>query len=170
MAKIYPRIKIENARILFRNFEGREEKYNKLGDRNFCVLLDDVQAKELIEDHGLNVKYLKSREEGDPEEAYLKIAVSFKIRPPKLVMLTTRSNPEAEDGIEIVRTDFTEANCQVFDWVDIEKTDLIFTATPWSVGEKSGIKAYAQSLWVTIVEDELDRKYSDVKYAEEDVE
>jgi len=154
--RVYPRIKIENARILFRNFEGREDKYNKLGDRNFCVLLDEVQAKELVEDHGLNVKYLKSREEGDPEEAYLKIAVSFKVRPPKLVMITSRG-----------RTDFTEANCQVFDWVDIEKTDLIFTASPWEVGGKSGIKAYAQSVWVTIVEDELDLKYADVKYEEE---
>jgi hypothetical protein len=168
MAKVYPRIKIENARILFRNFEGREDRYNKLGDRNFCVLLDEVQAKELAENYGLNVKFLKSREEGDPEEAYLKIAVSYKIRPPKLVMLTTRLNPEAEDGIEIVRTDFEENNCQVFDWVDIEKVDLIFTASPWEVNGKSGIKAYAHSVWVTIVEDELDRKYADVKYAEED--
>jgi hypothetical protein len=150
-------VKIENARILFRNFEGREDKYNKLGDRNFCVLLDEVQAKELVEDYGLNVKFLKSREEGDPEEAYLKIAVSYKVRPPKLVMITSRG-----------RTDFAEDNCQVFDWVDIEKTDLIFTASPWEVGGKSGIKAYAQSVWVTIVEDELDLKYADVKYAEDD--
>lgn len=167
-AKHYPRVKIENARILFRNFEGREDKYNKLGDRNFCVLLDEVQAKELAEDYGLNVKSLKSREEGDPEEFYLKIAVSYKIKPPKLVMLTTRANPEVEGGVEVVRSDIGQENCHVFDWVDIEKTDLVFTASPWEVGEKSGIKAYAQSVWVTIAEDELDRKYADVKYAEED--
>lgn len=166
--KHYPRVKIENARILFRNFEGREDRFNKLGDRNFCVLLDEVQAKELAEDYGLNVKTLRSREEGDPDEFYLKIAVGYKVKPPMLVMLTTRPNPEVEGGFEVVRSDIPESNCHVFDWVDIDKVDLVFTASPWEVGEKSGIKAWVNSLYVTIAQDELDLKYAGVKYAEEE--
>lgn len=166
--KIYPQIKIEDARILFRNFEGREDKYNKAGDRNFCVLLDEIQGKELAENFGLNVKFLKSREEGDPEEAYLKVAVGYKVKPPTLVMLTKRPNPEVEEGFEVVRNDIGEEGCQVFDWVDIEKVDLIFNAVPWEVGDKSGIKAWVKSMYVTIAQDELDEKYANVKYAEED--
>jgi hypothetical protein len=153
---------------LFRNFEGREDKYNKAGDRNFCVLLDEVQGKELSENFGLNVKFLKSREEGDPEEAYLKVAVGYKVKPPTLVMLTKRPNPEIEEGFEVVRNDIDEAGCQVFDWVDIEKVDLIFNAVPWEVGDKSGIKAWVKSMYVTIAQDELDEKYANVKYAEEE--
>lgn len=146
-------ILFEDARIIFRNFAGAEGKYNREGDRNFCVLLDEVLAKQLDED-GWNVKALKAREEGDPEQPYLQVSVSFKGRPPKIVMITSRG-----------RTDLSEDEIELLDWADLKIVDLIIRPYNWSVNEKSGIKAYLKSIFVTINEDELELKYADIEDA-----
>ena len=42
-------IMMEGVRIIFRNFEGKEGPYNKAGERNFAVLLDDKTAEILAD-------------------------------------------------------------------------------------------------------------------------
>jgi hypothetical protein len=145
-------ILMEDARIIFKNFAGKEGKYNREGDRNFCVLLDEDMAKELDED-GWNVKALRAREEGDPDQPYLQVTVSYKGRPPKVVMITSRG-----------RTDLSEDEIELLDWADIRQVDLIVRPYHWVVSEKSGIKAYLKSIFITIEEDALDLKYADVDY------
>lgn len=139
---------IEDGQIIFRNFEGKEGQYNRKGDRNFAVILPHDTAK-VMEKDGWNVRYLPPREEGDDETPYITVAVNFKNRPPRIVMLTSRA-----------RTNLDENTCEVLDWANIEKADLICRAYEWVVGDKSGVKAYLQSLFVTIEEDALERKYA----------
>jgi hypothetical protein len=139
---------IEDAQLIFRNFEGKEGQYNRKGDRNFSVILPMDVAQVMLAD-GWNVKFLAAREEGDEEAAYITVAVNFKNRPPRVVMLTSRA-----------RTNLDEDTVEVLDWANIEKADLICRAYDWIVGDKSGVKAYLQSLFVTIEEDALERKYA----------
>jgi hypothetical protein len=83
---------MEGVKIIFRNFAGKEGQYNREGDRNFAVLLDDTVASALAED-GWNVKWLKPREEDEAEEptqAYLQVSVNFKGRPPRVVLITSQ--------------------------------------------------------------------------------
>jgi hypothetical protein len=139
---------MENARIIFRNFEGKEGQYNQKGDRNFCVLLDDDLARQMDED-GWNIKMLKPREEGDAPQPYIQVSVGYgKGRPPRIVMITTHN-----------RTDLGEQDVEVLDWVDISNVDLIIRPYNWEVNGKGGIKAYLKSLFVTIEEDYLEQKY-----------
>ena len=141
---------IEDAQLVFRNFAGKEGKYNAEGDRNFCVLLDEDAAEQMVRD-GWNIKALRSREEGDPEKPYVQVSVGFKFRPPKLVMVTSKG-----------RTDLTEEELELFYFVDIKKVDLIIRPYTWAVGGKSGVKAYLKSMFLTVEEDYLDLKYADV--------
>lgn len=144
-------ILMEDARIIFRNFAGKEGKYNREGDRNFCVLLPPYIAEDLDRD-GWNVKILRGREEDDPDQPYLQVSVGYKNRPPKVVMITSRG-----------RTTLTEDEIELLDWVDIEKVDLIIRPYVWEVSDKNGIKAYLKSIFITIEEDALDLKYAGIE-------
>jgi len=143
-------ILLEDRTIIFRNFSGKETQFNREGDRNFAVLLEEDLAKTLA-DNGWNVKVLKAREEDDEPQPYLQVSVSFKGRPPTIKLLTSHG-----------RTDIDEETIQTLDMVDIEKCDMILNPYEWSVNGKSGIKAYLQTLYVFVREDALSRKYADL--------
>lgn len=146
-------VMMEGVRIIFRNFAGKEGQYNREGDRNFAVLLDETIANTMAED-GWNIKWLKPREEDedDTRQAYLPVSVNFKGRPPRIVLITSRG-----------RTNLDEDTVESLDWVDILNVDLIIRPYEWTVNGKSGIKAYLQSIYVTIEEDPLEIKYSELK-------
>lgn len=140
-------ITIENARIVFRNFEGREDTYNHAGDRNFAVLLDEPLAVQMHAD-GWNVKRLKPRDDEPLGTAYISVAVSFKGRPPKLVLITKKN-----------MTYLGESEAEMLDFVDIETADVVLSPYDWNVGGKSGRRAYATSVYIRIVEDYLEEKW-----------
>jgi hypothetical protein len=139
---------IEDAKIIFRNFAGKEGQYNREGDRNFAVVLPPDIAKTMLED-GWNVRLLEAREEGDEDTPYIAVAVNFNNRPPRVVLLTSTT-----------RTQLDESSVEILDWADIRTADLIARGYDWNVNGKTGTKAYLQSLFVTIEEDALERKYS----------
>lgn len=146
---------MEGVRIIFRNFSGKEGKYNREGDRNFAVLLDDEVANAMAQDNW-NVKWLQPRNEDEEEapQAYLPVSVSYKGRPPRVVMITSRG-----------RTNLDDTQVEMLDWATIVNVDLIVRPYEWTVNGKSGVKAYLQSLYVTIEEDELERKYGELDQA-----
>lgn len=139
---------VEDARVIFRNFSGKEGQYNREGDRNFAVVLPPDIAQQMLAD-GWNVRFLEAREEGDDPTPYISVAVNFSNRPPRIVLITSTT-----------RTQLDEKSVEILDWSDIRTADLIARGYDWTVNGKSGTKAYLQSLFVTIEEDYLERKYA----------
>ena len=142
---------IENARLIFKNFKGAEGRYNKKGDANFCVVLPEDVAKEMAAD-GWNVKVLEPRDEGDEPTPYLPVAVSFKNRPPRVVLI-------AGDH----KTPLTEDSIDQLDYADIITVDVMVRSYHWEQPSgATGIKAYLKSLFAVIEVDPLEAKYADV--------
>lgn len=142
---------IEDAEIMFRNFIGKEGPYNREGERSFAVKLDPETAETLAND-GWNVKTLGPREEGDEPVPYVQVSVRFDIMPPTVFMITSTGR---------VRLD--EDSVGVLDWANIQTVDLIVRGYDWVVRDKTGTKGYLKSMYVTIEEDELERKYANME-------
>jgi hypothetical protein len=145
-----PPVIMEGVTLIFRNFRGEEGKYNQKGTRNFGVLLPDDVAQAMARDEW-NVKLLQPREDDEDgvERPWLPVEVSYKFRPPRVVLITSRN-----------RTNLTENEVEQLDWANILNVDLIVNASRWTVHDRTGIKAYLQSMYVTIEEDPLEQKYS----------
>lgn len=148
-------IAIENARIGFRNFSGKESKYNPAGRRNFCVFLEEELAK-ILEADGWNVRWLQPKDDHEAEQGYLQVAVSYNKIPPKIIMITSRG-----------KTILDDETISILDWAEISEIDLIIRPYNWVLhegtrNEKRGVKAYAKSMYITIAEDEFEKKYYDV--------
>ena len=143
-------ITIENAQVQFRNFTGKEGKYNREGDRNFVVFLDPEDAEPLAKD-GWLIKELKPRDPGDHPQQYLPVKVAYGNYPPKIVVIT-------DAGQKILDED----TVHILDWAEFANVDMIINPYNWEVSGDTGVKAYLKTMYVTIVEDEIEKKYADV--------
>lgn len=156
-------IKIEGGRLIFKNFQGKEDlPYNREGNRNFGVLLDDNLADQLKAD-GWNVKYRPPRQDDDYRQPWLPIKVNYRVKPnmaPPIIVLINSHG----------KLRLTEETVGQLDWTQIKNADMIIRPYnyPAMLDKKgneirpAGISAYVKSLYVTVQEDDLAAKYADI--------
>lgn len=149
-------IAIENAELRFKNFSGKEGKFNAKGNRNFCVLLNPNDADGLLKD-GWNVRTLKPRDPEDEEVPYMQVKVNYDGFSKPIVWLVTEV-----DGKPVKKNKIGEEEIDILDWAEIKKVDLVIRPYHYDVNGKKGIKGYLKSMYVTIAEDRFASKYLDV--------
>jgi len=150
MAKTYKvtdRVTIYNARLMFRNFSGEETQYNPKGNRNFCIFLDYSVAEKMEKD-GWAIRWLDSKDPIEPPQPIISVKVSFGNFPPNIVLIS-----------EGKKSKITEDNINILDWVEIENCDVVLSPYTWTVRGQTGVKAYLRSMYITLLVDDLAKKY-----------
>lgn len=130
-------LQIDDARIIYRNFAGRGDKYNREGDRNFAVVIPDEEMANELSNLGWNVKIKPPREDGDMPFMFLPVKVKFNDRGPNVYLKTGD-----------VQNKLDEESVGLLDNIDIIGVDLDIRPYDWDVNGKEGRTAYLQSIRV----------------------
>ena len=152
-----PNVTVENATIFWRNFAGKEAKFNAAGSRNFCLLLDAPNA-ELMSEQGWNIKWTKPRDPDDDPQPYVQVKVVFGDYPPAIWMITGNK-----------KTKLDEDSVSILDYAEIENVDLIITPYVWDISGKTGVTAYLKTMYITIHQNEFEKKYGDLSMDDDDL-
>lgn len=142
-----PNISIDGARICWKNFAGVKDEFNRSGERNFCLIIDEEDMADQLREDGWNVKRYQKTPDSDPL-IYIPVTVSFNKYPPRVYLVTSRN-----------KTRLDEETIAQIDNAEIEHIDITVRPYPWEVNGKTGIKAYLKTMYVTIREDEFAYKY-----------
>lgn len=153
MQNIVENIYFENAEIIFKNFSGRETRYNKQGGvRSFSVLIDDPDMAQKLAEDGWNIRLLRPRNEGDMPRHCLDVTINFNFwKKPEIYMIC--------DGH---KTRMDEEDLDILDGADIITSDIVVRPRMWDDGGETRVKAYLQELYITIQRSRFAAKYADM--------
>lgn len=149
-------LQIDDAQIIYRNFSGRGDKYNREGDRNFAVLIPDEDIADELVNKGWNVKIKPPRDEDDVPFMFLPVKVKFNDRGPNVYLQTgDRRKRLSEDLVSCI------------DNIDIICVDLDIRPFDWDVNGKSGRTAYLQNIRVVQNVDRFAERFAEEESPEE---
>lgn len=141
-------LQIDDAKIIFKNFEGRGDKFNREGDRNFSLLIEDPNTADALVKEGWNVKIKPGRDEDEEPFMRLPVKVKFTEYGPNVYLRTLdRVNKLDEESISCL------------DNIDIESVNMDIRPYDWEVNGRTGRTAYLQSMEVVQRIDRFSARY-----------
>jgi hypothetical protein len=143
-------LQIDDARLIFKNFEGRGDKFNREGDRNFSILIEDPEDADALMERGWNVKIKPPRDDDEGPFMRLPVKIKFSEYGPKVYLKSGRPEPVELD----------EESISCLDNIDIESVDLDIRPFDWEVNGRTGRTAYLQSIHVVQRVDRFAARYA----------
>lgn len=140
---------IDGRDIMFRNFEGRGDKFNREGDRNFSLRLRDPESAEALANEGWNVRVKPPRDEDEDEFRRLPIKVKFTDYGPQ-VYLWSGDN----------RVELDEESIGCLDNIEIDHVNMDVRPYNWTVNGRDGRTAYLQVLEVFQRTNRFEERYN----------
>ena len=149
-------INISDAKFIFyTNFKGAAGPYNNEGERNFNVILEGDALQQAL-DYGMNVKTTKPRDGYEPVN-YIKVNIGYKYRAPIAMLINSH-----------VKRSLTEQTIGLLDDYEYENVDIVIRPNRWRrPNGDSGVNAYLQAIYATVVEDPFATKYYDIPDSED---
>lgn len=142
---------MENVRIIFKNFSGKEGPYNEEGVRSFNAIIEDPDLANRLMEDGWNVKPLKNDDPTAEQEWTLPVAVSYKKIPPLVEMLMGDR-----------KVSLTEDNVGELDYHRILSADVFIAPSVYTsrITGRDQVKAYLRSMAVNVELDPIAAKYA----------
>lgn len=150
-------LQIDDARIIFKNFEGRGDKFNREGDRNFSLRIYDMEDADALKDRGWNVRIKDGRDEDDGPFMRLPVKVKFNNRGPRVYLISGAN-----------RVPLNENTIGCLDEIDIERIDMDIHPYDWEVNGRTGRTAYLEAMEVVQQIDRFAARY-EAKRGEENL-
>lgn len=159
-------LQVDNARIIWPNFSGRKEKYNRNGNREFNLVIANQEiADAMVNDKneygvGWNVKVRPPRDEDDSPLLFMKVSVKFNSRGPAVYLKTGKKTNR-----------LNENTIGMLDDIDIASVDLDIRPYDGRMDDGTPFRsAYLQSIWVTQNVDRFAARYAEEEFPADDPE
>lgn len=161
---------VRNAEIDYLNFRGKANTYNAEGNRNFCLVLDDIELIQKMIDDGWNMKPYKpsvNEETGEASKYYTQINVAYgsDFYPDPEIIYVSDGGRKQNIIPEDILDGETSPDNLYFDKIDLvirirERRDK-------KTGEFLGRKGYLQQMYAWLYENDLKKEYDDLLYGED---
>ena len=147
-------IQVDNGRIIWPNFAGREAQFNDKGKRNFAWRIEDPELADRLVADGWNVKIKPAREEGDIPFMHLAVKVNLEgWNPPNIYLVS--GNVARKLDAETVG---------ILDDIDIIKADFDIRAYEYDTPRGSGRAAYLHAARIVQRVDRFSMQEDDVPF------
>lgn len=148
-------LQVDDATIIFKNFGGHGDKFNREGDRNFSLRIDDPATADAMVEKGWNVRIKAARDDDEIPFMRLPVKVKFTDYGPN-VYLNSLGN--------VTKLDEESIDC--LDNIEIESVNMDIRPYDWEVNGRTGRTAYLQSMEVIQRIDRFSARYDNDKHGD----